>query len=141
MDSLNVHNDKIGEIINKYDIKLDITDFLTEIGYNIDKIYIDKFWDSIESNKWLYIDNNMLAWMGYNCTDIKDNKKTYIKLLHENFNEDIDYKLINNKEFKENSLGTLVSLENNDINMHNKTKHLIVSPRCFKKSLNDVKNR
>jgi hypothetical protein len=29
----------------------------------------------------------------------------------------------------------LCSIENIDINTHNKVKHIIVSPKCFKKSL------
>ena len=81
MSSLAISNDKIGEIITKYDSKLDITEFLTEIGYDIDKIYIDRFWDSIQEDRWLYIDDNMLYWIGYSDNDIINGKKNYIRLL------------------------------------------------------------
>ena len=43
--------------------------------------------------------------------------------------------MINNKEFNLFSKELMSSLENSDIKTHNKTKHIIVSPRCFKKSL------
>ena len=114
---------------------LSVKDILKVVNYNIGNIYIDKFWDSIEHNKWLYIDNDMLLWMGYNCEELRDNKKKYIKLLHNNFEEVNDYKLINNKEFLEISKCPLRSLDNININTHNKTQHLIVSPDCFKESL------
>jgi len=77
----------------------------------------------------------MLIWMGYSETDINASKRRYINILKEKFKEDIDYKLINNKEFHESSKCSLEHLENKEINTHNKTKHLIVSPDCFKYTL------
>ena len=120
------------DMINKYDYQLDIFEFANEIGEDMEKLYIDKFWNSIESDKWIYIDNDMLIWMGYNSAESKNNKQNYIKLLNENFSEVSDYKNINNKEF---SKYAQAYLENIEFNNHNKTKHLIVSPQCFKESL------
>ena len=92
-----VTNDKMSELVDKYINKLDVNDFLSEIDFNIDKIYIDKFWNSIEHDKWLYIDDNMLIWMGYTYNEVKKSKQAYINLLNEHFNINDDYKLINNK--------------------------------------------
>lgn len=69
------------QAITNYEHKLDINEFLIEMKYDIDKIYIDKFWDSIQDEKWLYIDDNMLEWMGFNRSEIKKiNKITLIYL-------------------------------------------------------------
>ena len=123
------------DIINKYDYQLNIFEFAKEIDHDVNELNGDEFWNSIESYKWIYIDNDVLIWIGYPKFEIKKNKQNYIKLLNKQFDEGIEYKYINNKEFKEIYLGTIVSPRTIDINTHNKTKHLIVSPDCFKESL------
>jgi len=125
----------ISEHINVNENLLTVTELLEKINYSYNKLYFDKFWGCITDEKWLYIDNDMLIWIGYNCNEMKDNKKKYISLLKDNFEEINDYKICNNKEFKENIQGTLESLENIKLNTHNKTRHLIVSTDCFKQSL------
>ena len=114
---------------------LSVKDILKAVNYNFNDIYIDKFWDSIQYNKWIYIDNEMLSWMGYNRSEIKKNKQDYMNLLKENFEEDIEYKILNSKEFLNISKRQTLDLENTEINSHNKVKHLIILPDCFKESL------
>jgi hypothetical protein len=123
-------------IANLIDISNDmmsVKDILKAVNYNVNDIYIDKFWDSIQNDKWIYISNNMLIWMGYSNNEIKKGKLSYSKLLESNFDENKDYKMVHTKEFKENAKSLNQDLEN--IDTHNKTKHLVVSPDCFKQSL------
>ena len=135
MSILNIKDVNINEIIINNKELLSVKDLLNKLNYNFNELYVDKFWDSIENDKWIYIDHNMLIWMGYNSEEDKNNKQNYIKILKENFEIDIDYKLLNTTSFN-NSLSMLkVHLENIEINNHNKTKHLIISPDCFKQSL------
>jgi len=136
MNQLQLFNkDKITNIIKENNGKLTIKELLNIIGYDINKLNFDKLYNNIENDKWLYIDNDMLIWIGYDANELKKNKQSYSNLLKENFEENIDYKLINNKEFQESSKCTLEVLRNKEVNTHNKTKHLIVSPDCFKLSL------
>ena len=114
---------------------LSVKEVLKIANCNINKLYIDKFWDNIQNDKWIYIENKMLVWMGYADLDINSSKRLYINLLKDNFEENIDYKLLNNKDFIENSKCFMKHLENTEVNSHNKTKHLLVSPNCFKYSL------
>ena len=131
--SLTIGN--LTSIINTNEELLSVKELLNKLEYNYNELYVDKFWDNIENDKWIYIDLNMLIWMGYNSEEDKNNKQNYIKILKENFEIDIDYKLLNTTSFN-NSLSMLkVHLENIEINNHNKTKHLIISPDCFKQSL------
>lgn len=137
MDSLNT----IQDIASKYSHQLTIKELLGELSYSIDDIYIDKFWDSIEKNKWIYIDNQTLEWIGYDTTGGKSYKpkQRYLELLTE-FQLGKNYKHLNSSEMKE-----LLSKSNNsfdipiEINDHNKVKHLLVSPRCFKETLMMIK--
>ena len=131
MGSLVLSNDVLNNI-NNYTNKLDIKEFLIEIEYNIDNLYIDKFWESITDDKWIYINNEMLIYIGYSNIDINNGKRKYLNLITNEFEEIIDYKLLNKSEFSKCPIG---HLENIEINTHNKTKHLIVSPDCFKQSL------
>jgi hypothetical protein len=126
----------VTNITNLIDISNDmmsVKDILKAVNYNVNDIYIDKFWDSIQNDKWIYISNNMLIWMGYSNNEIKKGKLSYSKLLESNFDENKDYKMVHTKEFKENAKSLNQDLEN--IDTHNKTKHLVVSPDCFKQSL------
>jgi len=127
--------ESIYTVLSTINTLLTVKELLKHINYEFNELYFDKFWDSIKENLSIYIDNNMLIWMGYNCIEIKDSKKKYIILLKENFEEGNEYKIMNNKEFKDITLGTLMSLEKININTHNKTQHLIVSHDCFKQSL------
>ena len=51
---------------------LTIQEFIEDKNYNIDSLYIDKFWESISNDKWIYINDDMLKWMGYNAIEIKN---------------------------------------------------------------------
>ena len=114
---------------------LSIKEFIKEKNYDIENLYIDKFWDSISNNTWIYINDNMLKWMGYNCEDLRNNKKKYLIIIKDNFKENENYKLLNTNDFKNFYEYSKVLIENNTINEHNKVKHLIICPKSFKKSL------
>ncbi len=73
--------------------------------------------------------------MGYSNYDIKKGKLSYSKILESNFEENIEYKHINNKEFNDISKSFMKDLDNIDINLHNRTTHIILSSKYFKKSL------
>ncbi len=113
---------------------LSIQEFITNKNYDINDIYIDKFWSSIADDKWIYIDDNTLNWIGYSSNSDLDKKK-FLKLLNFNFNENTDFKHLNTSEFKTFYCTLKGTIENCNINTHNKVKHLILSPECFKQSL------
>ncbi len=126
---LDINN--IINLINIHNVMLTVKQLLILINYNFNELYIDKFWDNIENDKWFYIDNEMLKYIGYSSIDINSAKRTYLLLLKDQFDIDKDYKLYNFKKFIEISKCVTTHLENNEINTHNKTKHLIVSPDCL----------
>jgi MSV199 domain-containing protein/C2H2 type zinc finger protein len=131
--NMNINNDIIIDITKPC---LMIKEFLNILNYNYNEEYFLKFWKYIKNNKtWIYIDNDILNWIGYTSKELKENKRNYINLLKENFNENNDFKHLNIKEFLEYSLVVLSPLENIEINTHNKTKYVIITPTCFKQSL------
>ena len=54
---------------------------LKEINYNFEYVIIDKFWNSIQHDKWVYINEDMLKYIGYNSNEIYHAKSNYIKLI------------------------------------------------------------
>ena len=95
--------------------------------------YIDQFWDNIEHDKWIYIDNELILWLDYK--DIKHGKEQIIKLLKKYNKENDEYKILNNSEFiLEDFCSGITPVQN--INekkkrcTHNK-QYIITSPDCF----------
>ena len=116
--------------------QLTIHEFIEQNDLRVDQLYVDKFWSNISEEKWLYIGNDMLKWIGYNHNEDRYNKKYYCELLSASFVENEDYKFCSSSEIKESYVVPNHHIElPTQISGGNRTKHLIVSPDCFKESL------
>ena len=133
MNKIIFKNIDINNIISKYDNQLSILELLNEIKYDTKNIYINKFWDNIEHDKWIYIDNELILWLDYK--DIKRGKDSICKILKRHFKEFDDYKILNNSEFiLEDFLDAIAASRNiteDNRGIHNK-QYIITSPDCFK---------
>jgi len=120
----------------------ELISYINKYNYQINKIYIDKFWSNINNKDWIYVDEQLIEWIGYKKNSC--GKQKFINIIKENFKEGIDYKMYNYEQL--NNIFHL-SLEINENNkeilaykdklkyIHNRTTHIILSPKCFKKSL------
>ena len=72
-----------------------------KINYNLDNLYIDRFWNNIQNDKWIYLDNELILWLEYK--DIKIGKEKIIKFLKCNFQDIEDYKILHHTEFDINN--------------------------------------
>ncbi len=70
---------------------MDVYAFVNAYKYDIDKLYIDKFWNSIEQDTWIVVDYAMLQWMGYTSNRDRENKRRYYDMLKNNFIQGKDY--------------------------------------------------
>ena len=133
MDKIIFNNININNIISKYDNQLTIPELLNEINYDGKNIYINKFWNNIEHDKWIYIDNDLILWMEY--IDIRRGKENIMNLLKRYFIEYDDYRILNNSEFILEDFMPVSerhkNIDNEKRGIHNK-KFIIVSPDCFK---------
>ena len=68
MSNLTLKNINIVNIIDINSKILTIKELLKHVNYDINNIYIDQFWDNIENEKWIYIDNELILWMDYKDT-------------------------------------------------------------------------
>jgi phage anti-repressor protein len=122
----------ITDILTKYSKLLDITDLLYIINYDLNKLYIDKFWNNIESEDWIYLDEELINWFGYK--ELLKGKEKIVKFLKNEFEIEDDYKILNNEEY-------INSIENNnsfnspaagELKYGPATKHILIKSDCFK---------
>ena len=133
MSIINLKNIELNNIINLDNSILTIKELLYKINYNLDNLYIDRFWNNIQNDKWIYLDNELILWLEYK--DIKIGKEKIIKFLKCNFQDIEDYKILHHTEFDINNFCFTGAVEQN-INeekrgAHNK-QYITVSPNCFK---------
>ncbi len=131
MNSILLKSININDIINT-DILLSVTELLNSINYNIDNLFIDQFWDSINDDKWIYLNDDLVLWLGYN--DIRRGKDKIVKLLKKYFTIINDFKLLNHDKFHNENILDAQQVSKKDIEnrgLHNK-QYIIVSPDCFK---------
>ena len=75
-----------------------VLEFVDTFNYDMDKLYIDKFWESLNNNDWIVVDYDMLKWVGYNCCRDRDNKKKYLLMLESSFIAGKDYESVSNRD-------------------------------------------
>lgn len=112
-------------------------EFLADNELDLDKIYVDKFYHSIKDNKWILVDNEVLKWC--TCQSEKKEhkiKRRYLELIQKKFELEEDYKILSKKDFNCIDKGSINIMFSSDFSKNgNKTKYLIISPRCFEDSL------
>lgn len=133
MSKIILKNININELIKSNNKLLTIKELLNKVNYDLNNIYIDRFWYNIKDDKWLYLDNELILWLEYK--EINKGKEKLIKLLKLHFLENDDYKILNNNEFDINNFCSPIMGEQNKDEerrgVHNK-QYVIVSPDCFK---------
>lgn len=133
MSKVILKNVNINDIISTNEDFLTIKELLNIIKYDLDKLYIDRFWFNIKDDKWIYLDNELILWLEYK--EINKGKEAIIKLLKKYNIENEEYKLLSNHEFDINNFCSHQSEEQNKNEekrgAHNK-QYITVSPDCFK---------
>lgn len=125
----------------------EIVTFAEVNKFHVDKLYVDKFWNNINNKHWLYVDEELIKWVGYKESN---GKFKYIDLIKKNFKNGEEFKIYDYDELTQIFHSPRGENEKNEeilrfkdklTNVHNRTQHLIISPRCFKKSLMMIKTK
>ncbi len=109
---------------------MNIYDFVLAFQYDIDKLYIDKFWNEINDDVWIVVDRHLLRWIGYNSAKDIENKRAYFKLIKNNFTKGNDYDVIQPTKFDSRTNGP-IELKNT----------IIISTKSFEMSLMMVRTQ
>ena len=95
----------LNDVLTNYSKLLTINDLLYIINYDLNKLYIDKFWNNIESEDWIYLDEELVNWFGHK--ELLKGKEKIVNLLkkYHIIEEDYkilneDYKILNEDEYK-----------------------------------------
>ena len=140
-NSKSIKNINLELVVNNYYQLLSIQDLLFIVNYDINNLYIDKFWNSIEDDKWIYLDNELIEWFGYK--EISKGKELILRLL-KNFEINEDYKIYNNADLPEESCSPPGGEQDSNSHGGNNKKHIIINPDCFKEIcmlINTIKSK
>src|ERR1700744_1591611 len=91
----NITNQYIDSAINSHPPlesieSLSILDFIKQSNFPIDCFMIDRFWNTLKDDQLIYVDDELITWMGYANLTPQDRKKDFIKLLS-CYQSNIDY--------------------------------------------------
>jgi len=127
-------NPKIHLALARQDEMLTVQEFIDVVGFNISSMYIDRFWNSLNNNTWVYVDEKLLEWLGYSNGGFR--KRDFNKILKDNFTEIAEYTVIKNSDMKKimrNPTCYTPQVERNmEIRYNNNKNHIIVHPITFK---------
>lgn len=79
-------------------VLLSIQQFLCRFGYDMDQLYIDKFWTSIETNSWIVVDYAMLRWMGYTNGQSRNSRQAYLSILARYFSAGDEFEYVSSRD-------------------------------------------
>lgn len=88
----------------------ELNNYINTYHSQLDNIYIDKFWSSINNKQWIYVDDILIEWIGYNKIN---GKQKITNMIKENFKEYDDYKSYNYEEINKVFHSPLGVNENN----------------------------
>ncbi len=97
-----------------------LIEFAVQNNIQVDQLYIDRFWHSLYQDKWIYLDTEIVKWIGYDDDRIKTGKNYVLKKLKENFVEGEHFKLIKLEDADECDMIPSIDFDT----IHN--KHLLI---------------
>src|ERR1700761_3355267 len=133
----------INTAIELYSVHIDILtlpEFIKAVNYPIDMFMIDRFWNTMENNMLIYVDNELIKWMGYEG-ETRVQKQSFLRSLS-GAKSGEDYFQYSNAEY-ENFLTKTVQLVScteiypkiDRMNGKNMTKHLLLTSKCLKTTM------
>ncbi len=112
---------------------LTIVEFIEVTNYDISKLYIDKFWASMQDdNQWIYVDDELLRWMGFEAIKPIHRKGSFIDLMKTN---GITYTELTNKRYAQ-FLTTIPDTKMYPLTPSGKgvgkVKHILIEPEALR---------
>ena len=115
---------------------LTVIEFIEITRFPIDVFMIDRFWNTMEENRLIYVDDELIRWMGYKSASSHERKRDFLDMFHQ-YKKDHEFFNYATKEYSD-----FLSREN----PHNKnlyppaptargsvnTKHLLLTPDCLR---------
>lgn len=71
-----------------------LVEFAANNDIQVDQLYIDRFWESMYNDRWLYIDSEIVRWIGYDDPQIRTGKDYILRKLRKHFIETKHFKLV-----------------------------------------------
>lgn len=114
---------------------LTVEEFIAATKYPIDTFMIDRFWNTMNEDRLIYVDDALISWMGYEASTQMHRKASFMKLLP---NDEKSYKYLSNADYT-NFLGSSPMGDHLTIYPVAPTtggavnaKHLLLTPDCLR---------
>ncbi len=75
----------------EYNDTLTVLEFIEVTNYDISKLWVDKFWGSLRYGQLIYVDDELITWIGFNAAQAWRRKNNFMELLKNNKIEYIEY--------------------------------------------------
>ena len=115
---------------------LTVIEFIEVTEFPIDAFMIDRFWNTMEEDRLIYVDDELIRWMGYRCASVTDRKRDFVDMLHPYMCGD-DYYNYTTKEYN----NFLAREDSHSKNIYPPAptargsvtmKHLLLTPDCLR---------
>jgi hypothetical protein len=120
---------------------LTVVDFIHETAYPIDTFMIDRFWNTINDERLVYVDDELIRWMGYSNEETRKRKRDFMYLLKEanEGSEGMDYYHYSNDEYKEFFAGVIAPANiyppPGEGRGYVSAKHFLLSPNTLRSTM------
>jgi hypothetical protein len=105
---------------------LTLSEFIQETNTDIDTLYVDRFWNSIEEDKWILLDDEIIRWLGL-ISKINDARKSCKRIILQN---ELEYKEIPYSEVRQ--YGRTSHFETKGENNLKQINYIIIPADTFK---------
>jgi hypothetical protein len=125
---------------------LTVMEYIKAVDYPINAFMIDRFYHTLGNDQLIYLDDELIQWVGYDAKTAKNRKINFMRLLQNN-TLGVDYYEYDNAEYKKfiTSLEVLASISNiyPDTTLFDgrgkaTIKHLLLTPNCFRNILMQI---
>ena len=124
----------IEKALPESDELLTVMEFIEVTKFPIDAFMIDRFWNTMEKDQLIYVDDELIRWVGYEC-DISDSRQNFKRMLR-TCGEYFEYSNNEYSKFRECAIPhkEIYPPVSKQIGK-GRTRHLLLTSKCLKMTM------
>lgn len=86
---------------------LTIREYIRTVDYPIDAFVMDRFWHSLNRGLMIYVDDEIIQWIGFSSANAKDRKRSFMKVLTNVDSEELCHTTLDNDKYDQYRLNPI----------------------------------